>query len=260
MRTAGPNRMSVVPTSPNGMNDHGAATSVHIDQDVYGTPLTQVMDGRAPELFRHDSPDGHNHDAALMLVNLWIPLQQITQPLVLADGATVDRRRHQLRFGLRTESFLERSDDMAINDIWRLMHGEDQRWYFRSEMDHRRAYVFDTLSTAHGAGVLPGEEVAERYYRALDAAETAIASGDTAGVTGVLAAVDATSGATVDMTDPLRDAVDQMTALLDEVAADPSAFVGSVGQDWIARARAARRRVVRMSIEMRVVVSVVSQD
>ena len=158
MRKGGPNGLSVVGPRRPGMNDHGSATSVHIDQDVYGTPLTQIMDGRAPQLFRHDSPDGENHDAGLMLVNLWIPLQQITQPLVLADGRSIDRRRHQLRYGLATQSFLEREEDMVINDIWTLLHDPDQRWYFRSDMDHRSAYVFDTLSTPHGACVLPGED------------------------------------------------------------------------------------------------------
>src|SRR5690606_27658962 len=148
-----------------GMNDHGGATSIHADQDVYGTPLTELMDGRAPSLFRHDSPDGSNDDAGLMLANLWIPLQQITQPLVLGDGRSIDRRRHQLRYGLATQSFLERDDDMVINDIWTFLHDPDQRWYLRSEMDHRSAYVFNTLSTPHGAAVLPGEDLAEQCYR-----------------------------------------------------------------------------------------------
>src|SRR3954447_6146772 len=80
MRKAGPNGLSVVGPRSIGMNGHGGATSVHADQDVFGTPLTQLMDGRAPSLLRHDSPDGCNHDAGLMLVNLWIPLQQISQP------------------------------------------------------------------------------------------------------------------------------------------------------------------------------------
>ena len=150
MRKSGPNGLSVVGKRSTGMNGHSAATSVHADQDVYGTPLTQVMDGRAPSLFRHDSPDGYNHDAALMLVNLWIPLQQITQPLVLGDGRSIDRRRHQLRYGLATETFLEREEDMAINDIWTFLHDPSQHWYLRSEMDHRSAYVFNTLSTPHG--------------------------------------------------------------------------------------------------------------
>ncbi|MEI2699682.1 MAG: hypothetical protein V9E94_15590 [Microthrixaceae bacterium] len=59
MRKAGPERhVASWVRGRSGMNDHGGATSVHADQDVYGTPLTQIMDGRAPSLFRHDSPDG----------------------------------------------------------------------------------------------------------------------------------------------------------------------------------------------------------
>ena len=167
MRTAGPNGMSLVGPRPAGMNEHAGASSVHADQDVFGTPITQLMDGRGPELFVHDSPDGHNHDAAMVLTNLWIPLQQITQPLVLADGRSVERRSHQLRYGLPTESFLDREDELAINDIWTFLHDDAQQWYFRSEMDHRSGYVFNTLSTPHGCGVLPGEDVAEWCYRAL---------------------------------------------------------------------------------------------
>ncbi len=180
MRKSGPNGVSVVGPRSVGANGHEAATSVHADQDVYGTPLTQLMDGRAPSLLRHDSPDGQNHDASLMLVNVWIPLRQITQPLVLADGRSIDRRRHQLRYGLATTSFLERDDDMAINDIWTFLHDPGQRWYLRSEMDHRSAYVFNTLGTPHGACTLPGEEVAERCYCALEDAEAAVAAGDRA--------------------------------------------------------------------------------
>ncbi len=180
MRKSGPNGLSVVGSRSTGMNDHGVATSIHADQDVYGTPLTQLMDGRAPSLFRHDSPDGHNHDAGLMLLNLWIPLQQVTQPLVLADGRSIDRRRHQLRYGLATTSFLERDDDMAINDIWTFLHDPSQRWFLRSDMDHRSAYVFNTLSTPHGSCTLPGEDLAERCYRSLEDAEAAVISGDAA--------------------------------------------------------------------------------
>ncbi len=255
MRTAGPNRMSLVGPASSGMNDHGGATSVHADQDVYGTPMTQLMDGRAPELFVHDSPDGHNHDAALLLLNLWIPLQQITQPLVLADGRSVDRRRHQLRYGLATESFLERDDDLAINDIWSFLHDDAHRWYFRSEMDHRSAHVFNTLSTPHGSGVLPGEDVAEWCYRALEAADAAARSGD---VDGVAAAVTAAGGPalSVPTTPALRDAIDAMVAVLDDAAADPAGVCGERRGEWTAASQAARRRVVRMSLEMRMVVSV----
>jgi hypothetical protein len=255
MRTAGPNRMSLVGPRSSGMNDHGGATSVHADQDVYGTPLTQIMDGRAPELFVHDSPDGHNHDASLLLVNLWIPLQQITQPLVLADGRSVDRRRHQLRYGLATDTFLERDEDQVINDIWTFLHDDDQHWYARSEMDHRSAYVFNTLSTPHGCGVLPGEDVAEWCYRGLEDVEAAVAAGDVDGVARASTASD--RPALPDrLTPALRDAIEAMTDLLDTAAAAPASLQGDRADAWLAASRAARRRVVRMSLEMRMVVSV----
>ena len=254
MRAAGPNGMSVVGPRSSGMNDHGGAASVHADQDVFGTPMTQLMDGRAPSLFVHDSPDGHNHDASLLLVNLWIPLQQVTQPLVLADGRSIDRRRHQLRYGLATDSFLERDDDLAINDIWMFLHDDAQRWYFRSEMDHRSGYVFNTLSTPHGSGVLPGEDVAEWCYRALEAAESAVGRGD---VTGLVEAVSAVGrpDLPVLMTPALRGAIEAMLVVLEDAVADPVAVCGERSEEWSAASQAARRRVVRMSLEMRMVVS-----
>lgn len=251
MRTTGPNRLSLVGPRSSGMNDHGGATSVHADQDVYGTPLVQLMDGRAPELFVHDSPDGHNHDAPMLLLNLWIPLQQITQPLVLADGRSVDRRRHQLRYGLATDSFLERDDEQVINDIWTFLHDDAQRWHFRSEMDHRSGYVFNTLSTPHGCGVLPGEEVAEWCYLTLEQAESAVASAD------VDELVEVTRAARPELpeliTPALADAIDSMSSALDAAATDPVGVCGERADEWTAASRAARRRVVRMSLEMRLV-------
>ncbi len=254
MRKSGPNAMPVVGPRSIGMNDHGAATSVHIDQDVYGTPLTQVMDGRAPELFRHHSPDGANDDAGLMLVNLWIPLQQITQPLVLADGRSIDRRRHQLRYGLATQSFLERDEDMVINDIWTLLHDPDQHWYLRSDMDHRSAYVFDTLSTPHSAGTLPGEDVAEQCYRWLEAAEEAVGAGDTTALTAL--AAEPLPALPLDAPPALRDAIAAMLAVADEARRDPAAVCGPQAEAWSASAQAARNRVIRMSLELRMVVSI----
>ena len=255
MRKAGPNAMSVVGPRANGMNDHGGATSVHADQDVFGTPLTQIMDGRAPELFRHDSPDGANHEAGLMLVNLWIPLQQITQPLVLADKRSLDRRRHQLRYGLSTQSFLDRDDDMVVNDIWTFLHDEGQRWYLRSDMDHRQAYVFDTLSTAHSAATLPGEDVAEHWYRRLAEAEEAVGRGDVEALRHAVAAADRPDLPAA--TPPaLRAAVAAMVAEADEALDDPDAVCGPGAAAWLGRSSAARRRVVRMSLEMRMVVSI----
>jgi hypothetical protein len=255
MRTGGPNGMSLVGPRSKGMNGHSPAMAVHGDQDVHGTPLAQLMDGRAPSLFRHDSPDGYNHDASLMLVNLWIPIQQITQPLVLGDGRTIDRPRHQLRYGLPTDSFLDRDDDQNVNDIWAFLHDPDQRWYFRSEMDHRRAYVFNTLSTPHTSAVLPGEDVAERCYLALEAAESAIERGDAAALGRV-----ASEAADIDVPDrappALRHAIADMVALLEDAGAAPASVCGHEAHAWSARSRAARRRVVRMSVELRMVVSI----
>lgn len=254
LRTGGPNGMSLVGPRSVGMNGHGSATSVHADQDVYGTPLVQLMDGRAPELFVHHSPEGANPDADLHLVNLWIPLQQITQPLVLADGRSIDRRRHQLRFGLPTGSFLERGEDMVINDIWTFLHDDDQAWYFRSEMDHRCGYVFNTLSTPHGAGTLPGEDVAERCYLALESAEAAASGGDVDALVGALAGLGQPDLATA--TPALRSAVQAMLAVVDRAIDDPAAACGGGAADWVAASQEARGAVVRMSLEMRMVVSV----
>lgn len=257
MRTAGPNRLSLVGPRSKGMNGHGPATSVHADQDIFGTPLVQIMDGRAPSLFRHDSPDGHNHNAPLMLVNLWIPLHQITQPLVLADGSSVDRLRHQARYGLATDAFLDREEDQTVNDIWTFLHHPDQRWFFRSEMDHRSAYVFNTVSTPHGATVLPGEDMAEHHYLALEAAEEALENGEMTEVVEVArVATEVGDPEGLDRTTPaLRHAIADMAALLAQATADPASLRGPVGADWVARSRQARRRVVRTSIELRMVVS-----
>lgn len=277
LRSSGPNRMSVVPPSPEGMNGHGAARSVHADQDVFGTPLSQIMDGRAPELFRHQSPDGSNADAKLLLLNLWIPLRQITQPLVFADGRTIDRPRHQLRYGLATDGFLEREEAMAINDIWAFLHDPGQRWYFCSEMDCRTAFVFDTLSAPHGAGAVPGEAAAELLWHRLVAVEdaigasthvgnTGVAGGPVAGTTvervalddAVLADVAIAEEARLVAPPALGAALGEMVALLAEARIDPSALRGEGGAAWMARSGQLRHRLVRASLELRLVASVVA--
>lgn len=259
MRKSGPNGMSVTGPRSTGMNDHGVATSVHADQDVFGTPLSQMMDGRAPSLFRHHSPDGRNDTAGLMLVNLWIPLQQVTQPLALADGRSIDRRRHQLRYGLPTTSFLDRDEDMAINDIWTFLHDPGQRWFLRSDMDHRSAYVFDTLSTPHGSCTLPGEEAAERCYRCLEDAESAARSGDAE----TLAAAASQAAGVVAPNDApraLQESLSRMVAVAEAASHDPAGACGEGSEAWLAASRAARRRVVRMSLELRMVVSLEPRD
>jgi hypothetical protein len=58
------------------------------------------------------------------------------------------------------------------------------------------------------------------------------------------------------VTPALRDATAEMLGLLDDALADPVAVCGERGDAWSAASAAARRRVVRMSLEMRMVVSV----
>lgn len=247
MRKGGPNGLQLDQSVAVGeMNGHDVAQSIHGDQDVRGTPLKQMMRGFAPWLFRHQTPDGGNRISPLVLVNLWIPLQQVTRPLALMDRRTLNARAHQLRYALPTETFLERSQDMRCNDIWAFLHDDAQRWYFHSHMAHDKAYVFDTLGEPHGSFILPGEDVAERLYLQLKQLRAQLAAGDK-GEPLQIAAVDLPAG----ITDPLRRAIESMASLVASAPVDkpgqPAAEV------WLARAAEAMDSVVRKSLEMRVV-------
>ena len=226
---------------------HGGAVNVHADQDVLGTPLRQLMRGHAPKILRHEAPDSSNRRSPLMLVNLWLPLRQATRPLTLMHSASLDRRRDQCRYGLPMEGILDRSGERAVNDIWAFLHDESQRWYFHSELGLGQAYVFDTLSTAHGSCALPGEELAADRHRRLAAVEAAIADQDievlTAAVSGRL------SGDVPTAT--LGDAIAAMDALLDEAASRGEHLITGGGHEWLRRSEAARAAVVRSSIELR---------
>ena len=226
---------------------HGGAVNVHADQDVLGRPLRQLMRGHAPKLLRHDAPDSSNRRSPLMLVNLWLPLQQRVRPLTLMHSGSLDRRRHQCRYRLPTEGILNRSGERAYNDIWAFLHDEAQEWYFHSELGLGQAYVFDTLSTAHGSCALPGEEVAADRYRRLAAAEGAIGERDTAAL---LAAVAAPSSSDVP-TASLQRAIAAMDSLLGEAASQAERLTTGDAHDWLRRSRAARAAVVRSSIELR---------
>lgn len=247
MRRAGPNGLSVHPAGRQlGMNGHDAARSVHADQDVDGTPVRQILRGAAPWLFHHDSPGHANRRSRLFLLNLWIPLDQVTRPLALMDRRTLDRRAHQLRYGLPTDSFLRRDAATRVNDIWTFLHDDAQRWYFTSDIDSTRAYVFETLSTPHASFIVPGEERAEARYRQLTAAVAAVRERDDAALARALA----TDGGPwpAPATEPLRRAIAAMEELLAGARAalhDP--------RDWLARAERAAERVVRKSLEMRAI-------
>jgi hypothetical protein len=248
LRKAGPNGLKASPGEKmTEMNGHEASQAVHSDQDVRGTPIRQILRGVGPWLFRHESPDGANRRSPVFLVNIWIPLQQITRPLTLMDQRTVDRRRHQLRYALPTDDFLHRDEDSRINDIWTFLHDDSQQWYFTSAMDARRAYIFNTLSTPHGAFILPGEAAASLRYLRLQSALDALRDGDARALADCTAALDA--ALPPDTTAPLRAAIETLDALLAEAHGN----VLSLAADWSERARTAMDRLVRKSIEMRAV-------
>lgn len=246
MRKGGPNGLKVEPDlAMTEMNHHDVALAVHGDQDVRGTPLRQIMRGFAPSLFNHRTPDGSNRWSPLTLVNLWIPLQQITRPLALMDRRTLDADKHQLRYALPTDSFLDRREDMRLNDIWAFLHDDNQRWYFHSDMNHETAYVFDTLGEPHGSFTVPGEEVAEHYYRQLCQLCRQFKEGAPVRVE------TAEPRSPQKTTAPLQKAIDTMAALVARAPAHEAAQ--PVIDEWLAQAVSAMNSVVRKSLEMRVV-------
>jgi hypothetical protein len=224
---------------------------VHSDQDVLGTPVRQLLRGFGPALFRHEAPDSANRISPVFLINIWIPLQQITRPLTLMDQRTVDRRRHQLRYALPTDDFLQRDADSRVNDIWTFLHDDAQQWYFTSEMDARRAYVFNTLSTPHGAFILPGEAAAEERCVRLRAALDALRNGDAAALAYCTTPLDDVLPA--DTTAPLRTAIRIMDALLAEANATAADLCAGAAEDWKERAETCMDALVRKSIELRAV-------
>lgn len=247
MRKGGPNGLKVDPDiEMTEMNHHDVALAVHGDQDVRGTPLKQMMRGKAPLMFRHQTPDGSNRFSPLVLINLWIPLQQVTRPLTLMDRRSLDATNHQLRYALPTDTFLDRSEDMALNDIWAFLHDDAQQWYFHSSMGHDKAYVFDTLGEPHGSFMLPGEEIAERYYLQVQRLRDQLVNGEA-----VQRPPDVAPELPADTTAPLRKAIESMVALLSCVPVDePGQPAVEV---WLTRAAEAMDSVVRKSLEMRVV-------
>jgi hypothetical protein len=255
MRRAGPNGMAL-PREPGsaGINDHDAAIAVHADQDVDGTPLRQILRGAAPFVFRHDGPARSPSRSPLLLINIWIPLEQVTRPLALMDASSLDRRAHQLRYGLVTDGILQRDESRRVNDIWVFRHHASQRWYFTSEIDASTAYVFATLGTPHGSIILPGEDRAEARHQKLTAAVDAVRRNDEPAAAHALGGDEEGRAGSEPETAPLRRALAAMDELLAEGRARRSALCrGEGAADWCARARAAAERVVRKSLEMRAV-------
>ncbi|MEZ5247147.1 MAG: hypothetical protein R2707_18820 [Acidimicrobiales bacterium] len=258
-RRSGPAWTDVNPGGIDGVNGHGGAKYVHGDQDVYGTPLRQLMHGTAPDTFRHVTPDGRNDDATTFLLNLWIPIHAPVQPLALMDQRTVDGVRHQLRFGLPVDGFLERDEDAEINDIWRFLYHPDQQWFARTDMDSRQGYLFNTLGTGHGAACLAGEDALAPLFLALSEAVGAIESGDT---DPTMATIDvSTPEPPGDASGAIRDAWKRLTRQVDAA----NAIIAGSGSDalwdeWRIQTREALDSVVRRSVELRLVASVIDDD
>lgn len=258
-RRSGPGWTDANPGGIDGVNGHGGARYVHGDQDVYGTPLRQLMHGTAPDTFRHVTPDGRNDDATVWLLNLWIPIHAPVQPLALMDRRTVDAQRHQLRFGLPVDGFLARDEDAAINDIWRFLHHEDQRWFVRTDMDSRQGYLFNTLGTAHGAACLRGEDALAPLWQALSEAVGAI---DAGGAAPAVTAIEvSTPEPPDDATHTIRDGWTQLAEQIDRA----NAMIAEPGpdarwQDWRTETRAVLESLVRRSIELRLVATVIDVD
>ena len=255
MRRAGPNGMTIPrEPGPEGINDHDAAIAVHADQDVDGTPLRQILRGAAPWLFRHSGPARSSSRSPLLLINIWIPLEQVTRPLALMDASSLDRRAHQLRYGLVTDGILQRDESRRVNDIWVFRHHASQRWYFTSELDANTAYVFTTLDTPHGSIILPGEDRAEARYQKLNAAVDAIRRRDEPAAARCLSDTDEKRIFGEPATAPLRRAINAMEELLAEGRSNRSALCrGEGAADFCARSSAATERVVRKSLEMRAI-------
>jgi len=263
IRSSGPNNLALqydeaVPTH----SKQAAASMVHGDQDVYGFPLKRILKGAAPWLFRHDSPDGHNHISPVNLVNIWIPLQQINMPLCLMDRSTLDRQNHQLRFEINIADTLGRKAEHGRNDIWAFLHDPKQQWYFSSEMNggniFENAYVFDTLGMAHGAAVLPGEKQAEQYFLRISECQKALKEGnrDLFKTSAEKPSLELPSN----ITQPLSKAIANMEVVLANAAKNVDVFFSETkpkdsveNQEWNKQADAARNALIRKSIELRAV-------
>ncbi|MDX1511701.1 MAG: hypothetical protein R3249_10155 [Nitriliruptorales bacterium] len=240
LRNAGPNNLPLgVPGEAE--NPDGAAV-IHADQDPLGRPFHQITKGMGRRIFRHESIDTHNRRSPLLLVNLWMPLQQATRPLTLMDTRTLDRARDQLHYELPTQGILDREDEDDINDIWWFRHDPAQRWFFRSATGLGDAWVFDTLSTPHGAFNVPGEEVAAEGHRLVGDAIVAVEAGQPVAAS---APLDVEAAATP----ALRGAIAELQTVLDEAPARGDRQATA----WLGRARRARDAVIRKSIEVRAV-------
>jgi hypothetical protein len=247
MRRSGPNGLDIAPgQSMTERNGHKAADQVHGDQNVYGTPLKKMLKRTAPWLFRHQTLGRRNRVSPVFLLNLWIPLQQHTQPLTLADRRSINSAQHQVCYALPTEGFLAREEDQALNDLWLFLHNQNQQWYCDTSMNHERAYVFDTLGAPHGAATLPGEDVAEIYFRRLREIIDCVDRGESLLIIGDRETLP-------DVPPAAPDSLRQLLLAADELMREVAEVSAPIKSEWADRARAVAQLFIRQSLEMRLV-------
>ena len=183
LRQTGPNGIPI--TDVNGETSMGSAKNAHVDNNVDGTPLKQYIRGFAPWIFHHISPGKTNLWSPLYIMRIWIPLYQPVRPLVIMDQNTFNRSTEQIAFHLPTGDFMKTTkqglskilstgEDLSLVDVWHIIHGKQQEWYFYSDMNHTQGYAFSTLDGAHTSCSLPGEEIASLLFEHINSIVDAI--------------------------------------------------------------------------------------
>lgn len=251
IRSSGPNGLQIQHGKAVAVNSRqSAALLMHGDQDVYGFPLKRIMKGAAPWVFRHKTPDGENNFSPVNLVNIWIPMQQTVMPLCLMDRSTLDNKKQQLRLMINVKDVLGRSKDSGRNDIWSFLYDDKQQWYFKSDMSHNEALVFDTLGMCHGAATLEGEKQAEEYFLRLSQCLEALDANNE---------IEFKSIATKEklklpekLTLGLKLAIEKMESLLNHAATETQSVMKD-GSSWKAEAEKVLQSLIRKSIELRAV-------
>ena len=123
---------------------------------------------------------------------------------------------------------------MNVNDIWAFLHHPDQAWYVRSDMGPGQGYLFDTLGVAHGAATIDGEEELKDLLVALQERSAHVPSTSRPSSTPTLAAA---------------------WQELDSLRAESES--GPVDAEWHRRLSAVADRLIRRSVEMRLVATLV---
>ena len=121
-------------------------------------------------------------------------------------------------------------------------------------MGPNTGYLFETLGTPHASFVLPGEDVAAALYERVSAAADRVREGDREGARGVGRVDPSVARVTLDgVPGPLRAAIRELRSVWAALEHLEPGDRGDGAASWCDRARGAMDRVVRKSVEMRVI-------